>query len=87
MIDDQSEGGAWRRERLAQPLTVSQLRDMVSELEHCLAVERRKVHELVSRLSDAIVTEMELRGKLEAAIRTCGADNPSAAASSRNLPS
>lgn len=86
-IDDVSEGGAWRRERLAQPLNVTQLREIISELEYCLSVERRRTKELVSRLADAVVTEMELRAKIEAAIRICGEDSPSAAASSRSRPS
>lgn len=68
MIDDQSEGGAWRREMLAGPLTVAQLRDMVSELEHSLAVSRRNFDalrrtniDLVKRLSEAVAKEMECR--------------------------
>lgn len=86
-IDDISDGGAWRRERLSQSLSVNQLRDMISELEHCLAVERRHTKELMSRLADAVVKEMDLRAKLEAAIRTSDEDSPSAAASSRSRPS
>jgi hypothetical protein len=48
--DTESEGGAWRREMLARPLTVSQLREVISELEHCLAVERRRTRELVAEI-------------------------------------
>lgn len=60
MIDDKSEGGSWRRELLARPLTISQLRQMISELEHCLAIERKRsnrlrdeLHEIKSRISGA----------------------------------
>jgi hypothetical protein len=71
MIDDQSDGGSWRREMLAGPMTVSQLRDMVSELEHSLSVSRRNFDalrqqntELVKRLAEAVAKEMEHRAKV-----------------------
>jgi hypothetical protein len=51
MTDTESEGGSWRREMLARPLTVSQLREVISELEHCLAVERRRTRELTAEIS------------------------------------
>jgi hypothetical protein len=51
MIDDKSEGGAWRRELLARPLTISHLRQMISELEHCLAIERRKNEALKNKIA------------------------------------
>lgn len=70
MIDDKSDGGAWRREMLAGPLTVTQLREMVSELEHSLAVSRRNFEtmrtqnvDLVKRLAEAVAQEMEARAK------------------------
>lgn len=69
MIDDQSEAGAWRREMLRQPLTVTQLREIVAELEHSLAVTRRDFEamrrtnvDLVKRLAEAVAKEMEARG-------------------------
>ncbi len=68
MIDNQSDGGAWRREMLAGPMSVSQLREMVSELEHSLTVSRRNFDtlrhqntELVKRLAEAVGREMEQR--------------------------
>lgn len=71
VIDVESEGGAWRRELLARPLNVSQLRDMVGELEHSLAVSRRSFEamreqnlELVKRLAEAVAREMEQRARV-----------------------
>jgi hypothetical protein len=64
MDDTISPGGAWRRELLARPLTVSQLRQIISELEHCLAIERKR--------SDRLRDELH-----EIKSRTSGADNPS----------
>ena len=71
VIDVDSDGGAWRRELLARPLSVPQLRDMVGELEHSLAVSRRSFEamreqnlELVKRLAEAVAREMEQRARV-----------------------
>jgi hypothetical protein len=64
-IDTESEGGSWRREMLARSLTVAQLREIVSEMEHCLSVERRRTRDLVIKLTDAVETEMKLRAEIE----------------------
>jgi hypothetical protein len=70
-IDCESEGGAWRRELLARPLNVSELRDMIEELEHCLKVSRdnfetsrRQNVELVKKLAEAVAREMEVRAEV-----------------------
>ena len=63
-IDTQSDGGSWRREMLARSLTVAQLREIVSEMEHCLSVERRRTKDLVIKLTDAVETEMKLRAEI-----------------------
>lgn len=49
-IDTVSEGGSWRRELLAQPLSVSDLRVIISELEHALRVERERVKQLLAEI-------------------------------------
>jgi len=64
-IDIESEGGSWRREMLARSLTVAQLREIVSEMEHCLSVERRRTKDLLMRLTDSVETEMKLRAEIE----------------------
>ena len=88
MIDDKSEGGAWRREYLARSLTTSQLREVISELEHCLAVERKRTKELGKELADSVASYMKLAGEMAALRRRISdADNPSAAASGRSPPS
>jgi len=88
-IDTESEGGSWRREMLARSLTVAQLREIVSEMEHCLSVERRRTKDLLMRLTDSVETEMKLRAEIERLkpSRTSGAGSPSAAASDHSLPS
>lgn len=70
-IDTQSEGGSWRREMLAGPMNVTQLREMVAELEHCLKVardtcevSRRQNVDLVKRLAEAVAREMEVRAEV-----------------------
>jgi hypothetical protein len=88
-IDTESQGGSWRREMLAQSLSTSQLREIVSELEHCLLVERQRTKDLVIKLTDAVETEMKLRAEIERlkSMRTSAAGSPSAAASGHSLPS
>ena len=88
MIDDKSEGGSWRREYLARSLSTSQLREVISELEYCLAVERRRNKELGKELADSVASYLKLTGEMMALKRRIsGADNPSEAASDRSPPS
>lgn len=68
MIDVDSPPGSWRRELLARPLTVTECRQMISELEHALRVSRANFDrlretnlDLVKRLSEAVAREMEQR--------------------------
>jgi PIN domain nuclease of toxin-antitoxin system len=63
-IDTESEGGSWRREMLARPLSTSELRNIISELEHCLTVERARTRDMVTRLTDAVEMEMKLRAEI-----------------------
>jgi hypothetical protein len=86
-IDNCSDGGSWRREMLARPLSVSQLREIISELEHALTVERSRTSAMVSELAAATAREMELRAALEHASRIFGAGSPSEAASGHSRPS
>lgn len=88
-IDTESEGGSWRREMLARSLSTSQLREIVSEMEHCLSVERQRTKDLVIKLTDAVETEMKLRAEIERlrSSRTSAVGSPSAAASDHSLPS
>lgn len=83
MIDKESEGGSWRREMLARPLSTNQLREIISELEHCLSTERRRTSDLLLKLTDAVETEMKLRAEIARlkSSRTSAADSPSEAAS------
>ena len=64
-IDTESDGGSWRREMLARPLSTSELRNIISELQHCLTVERARTRDMVTRLTDAVETEMKLRAEIE----------------------
>ena len=68
IIDTESPAGAWRRDMLNSPATTTQLREVISELEHCLKVSRRDFDELrkvnlqlVKQLAEAVAQEMEQR--------------------------
>lgn len=50
LIDNVSDDGSWRREMLAQPLSKSDLRVIISELEHALRVEREKNKALLAEI-------------------------------------
>lgn len=68
MIDTESPAGSWRREIMNSPATTTQLREVISDLEHLLKVSRRDFDELrqanmhlVKRLAEAVAREMEQR--------------------------
>jgi hypothetical protein len=70
-IDTESPAGSWRREILNGPATATQLREVISDLEHCLKISRRDYAamrvanmDLVKRLSEAVAREMEQRGQV-----------------------
>lgn len=70
-IDIESPAGSWRREILKGPATTTQLREVISDLEHCLKVSRRDYQamreanmDLVKRLAEAVAREMEQRGRV-----------------------
>ena len=70
-IDTESPAGSWRREILNGPATPTQLREVISDLEHCLKVSRRDYQamreanmDLVKRLAEAVAREMEQRGQV-----------------------
>lgn len=50
IIDNVSDGGSWRRELLARPLSTTELRVIISELEHALAIERKLLAEVQAEL-------------------------------------
>jgi hypothetical protein len=69
IIDNESPPGAWRDEILKGPATVSQLREIVSELKHALKLaedENKRLKEqrdtAVSQLAAAVASEMEAKG-------------------------
>jgi hypothetical protein len=64
--DNISEPGSWRREMLNKPLNVTQLRDIIAELEHLLAAEKRKTAEAVALATEATAREMESRAQISA---------------------
>lgn len=71
MIDTESPAGSWRREILNGPATTTQLREVISDLEHLLKVSRRDFEamrqanmDLVKRLAEAVAREMEQRGRV-----------------------
>lgn len=70
-IDTESPAGSWRREILNGPATPTQLREVISDLEHCLKVSRRDYAamreanmDLVKRLAESVAREMEQRGQV-----------------------
>jgi hypothetical protein len=71
-IDTESPAGSWRREILNGPATATQLREVISDLEHCLKISRRDYAsdareanmDLVKRLAEAVAREMEQRGQV-----------------------
>lgn len=71
-IDTQSPPGSWRQELLKTAASTTRLREIVSELEHCLKVSRQeaealreKNNQLVSQLAEATALQMEALGKNE----------------------
>ena len=67
-IDNIRPPGSWREEILRGPATISQLRDIISELEQALREsksqnDRLKEHnsKLMSELVEAVAKEMEAR--------------------------
>lgn len=74
--DNISPPGSWREEILKGPATTTQLREIIAELEQSLRTARYEYlslkeqnHQLVTQLTHAVASEMELRARLAASER------------------